>query len=222
MQLPRSYASGAFSNGIASDFGVVANPASLPTFAGNVGIFFRELVPMRAVRLGLGFIALFFATNLRPFKKSPFRWVDDLCVSLSSSSSGLYGGLRVSRYFAKFCEHVFLSFNKDHNRLDAAISLLVFPRRPLAIFREIPGIVIDAIKGMRWGRFWPHICGECIEGINPPIAHSDTPASVIRPLFVTGVKASSLHPLPRAVKWRRNLERHDFGSIVTAKYCHVR
>lgn len=220
--MPKSCASGAFSNGIASDFGVVANPASLPAFSGKVRISFRELVAMSAVRLGLGLVAPFFAANLRPLKKSPFGGVDNLVVSLPAPHSGFDGHLSVSRYFAQFRKHMGDSLNRNHDGLDTSIPLLVFPRRPLAILRGIPRIVINAIKGMRWGRFWPHIRSKVLVRVNPSVADSDPPSAVISPLFKTWVKASSLHPLPRAVKWRLNLEWHDFGSIVIAKYCHVR
>jgi len=83
----------------------------------------------------------------------------------------------------------------------SVLSLLLV-RRPLAILRRIPSVVVDAVNAVlqRWPR--PHVGHEGRERTPPLGADGNAPTAIPFVEVSVGVLASSNHVLPHSVLWR--------------------
>lgn len=90
-----------------------------------------------------------------------------------------------------------------HDAISSRISELHAGGRPSAIFRAVPGIVVDTIQRMLVGRPWPHVCHVILEPIRPapPVANSDPSAAIVLEILVVLVVASKNHVPPAIPVW---------------------
>lgn len=81
----------------------------------------------------------------------------------------------------------------------APISLLLASRRPSAIRRFVPAIVVDSIERMIGGWRAAHVLKECVVGVGPSVADCNPPSSVARVGDVPRQAAPLLHVFPDSV-----------------------
>lgn len=101
-----------------------------------------------------------------------------------------------------FCPrtHALCSAVKREHAVEVSpVSGLRFPCCPTAITRLVITIAVFTLKRVFRARLRPHVSVEVLKRIQPPFAHLDSPASIVRKCLAVFVSTSSLHSIPRAV-----------------------
>lgn len=94
------------------------------------------------------------------------------------------------------------SSNASTNSVAPLIGVLHGLRRPAAIFRTVPRIVVDTVDRVPPARMRAHIFAKCDEVILPALAYSNSSAAVIGPCCRFGVIAALSNALPCRVLTR--------------------
>ena len=180
---------------LARDLRPVTRSAVAPSLFGKVGVLGRKLMPFGAMGRAAKSTPLwkgFAGQNVRHTHAS---------IGALSNRVGLDAGLLHD--VQKTMPDAF-HINKDGI---SPVALLLFFRRPSAVFGAVTKIVVNAIDGVKRAWLRPHIGGKLSKRI-PLWANADAAPAIGGPLLEVGVVAPVPHGRPSVVKRMGDFKWH--------------
>ena len=193
---------------LARDRRPVTRPATPPSLFGYGSVLRGKLMALNAVR-GVG-------KFVPPWKRYPGHNVSQRHSGLRAFRNGFALDAGFLCYLNKPMTDAF-NLHKDSAAL---IALLLFLRRPSAVFGAVTEIVVNAIKGIQRAWLGPHVCGKLSKRI-PLGANADTAPAIRIPLPEIGVVAPVPHRRPSGVKRVGYFEWQGLVSYMTRRQCSM-
>lgn len=197
----------------------VAHSAARPAFAPSppvrillrAGILWRKLVAALAMRGCGSLCAAGWATKGKTLTKNAAEWRQNLWKGKTFGAS-LDNSIDLKAALARqITSDVRLSLNR-YARCIPAVVLGFAARRPSAIFRIVPLVIVNSVNDGPGGA-WPHVGHKISIGRPPSLAYRYAPSSVVFVLVVIGVGASLNDALPDRVEFWNFFERHGWSPL---------